>query len=264
MNGKVAEVKHRKGREYVTAKEFAKRMNTTAMTITRYVKAGYISYTDIIKGPVRYFDWEEQKQGFLAAKEKAKKGTRRESRPIPKDVYMNVSTSDPVVPTVNEPEVVAPNVDDVISGKTSLDSIRGLIDPDKEEDCWVIDIKTGARVFSWEICEKKYRAIILSMKARQQAGELIEKKDIAPALDAFGTVLSAALNTSKFKMVPLIIAWAETLGASIKPEDEIYLKENIIDPEYTRMTDDMRSEVEKESKAFTEDVQEEKADELDS
>jgi len=259
------DVKHRKGREYVSAKEFARRMNSTTMTISRYIKAGYITGVTLVKGSsVRYFDWEEQKKGFLAARANAKKGTLRESRPIPQDVYMNINASDPTSPSVSEPEVKAPSVDDVISGRTSLDSIRGLINPDEEEDCWVIDIKTGARVFSWEVCEKKYRAIILSMKARQQAGELIEKKAIAPALDAFGTVLSAALNTSKFKMVPLIIAWAETLGASIKPEDEIYLKENIIDAEYTRMTDDMRSEVEKESKAFTEDIQEEKADELDS
>ena len=261
---RVPEIKKRKGREYVTAKEFARRMDTTTMTITRYVKAGYISYTDAIKGSVRYFDWEEQKENYLAAKSKAKKITRSKSKPVPKDVYMNVKTSSPVEPSVNEPEVVAPSVDDVMSGKTSLDSIRGLIDPNKEEDCWIVDIKSGLRVFSWEVCEKKYRAIILSMKARQQAGELIEKKDIAPALDAFGTVLSAALNTSKFKMVPLIVAWAETLGATIKPEDEIYLKENNIDPEYTRMTDDMRSEVEKESRAFTEDVMGEKPDELDS
>ena len=251
-------------KEYVTAKEFSRRMNTTPMTITRYIKAGYITYTDKIKGPVRYFDWEQQKKCFLAAKSKAKKITRAEARPIPKTVYMDISTSEPDTPSVNAPEVTVPSVEDVMAGKTSLDSIRGLIDPTKEEDCWIVDIKSGERVFSWEICETKYRAIILSMKARQQAGELIEKKEIAPALEAFGAVLSAELSTSKFKMVPLIIAWAETRGAVVKPEDEIYLKDSIIDPEYTRMTDDMRAEVERESKAFTIPEEEKVDGELDS
>lgn len=261
----VEDVKKIKGKEYVTAKEFAARMNTTIMTITRYLKSGKIAYTDKIPGKTRYFDWTQQKKLFLAAKEKAKKITKAKARPIPKDVYMDFHLVEPSAPSVNTPEVKEPTVEDVMSGRTSLDSIRALIDPEKELDCWVTDIKTDEKVFSWEVCEKKYRAIILSMKARQQAGELIEKKEIAPALDAFGTVMSAALNTSKFKIKPLIVAWAESHGATIKPEDEIYLMEKIIDPEFAMMTDDLRSEVEKESKAFTGENQEGESDvELDS
>lgn len=262
----VEDVKRIRGKEYVTAKEFAARMNTTVMTVSRYLRDGKISYTDKIPGKTRYFEWTAQKKLFLAAKEKARKIPKANSRPIPKEVYAaDFSLAEPTVPDVGVPGVREPSVDDVMAGRTPLDSIRALIDPSKEKDCWIIDLKTGEKVFSWEVCERKYRAIILSMKARQQAGDLIEKKEIAPALDAFGAVMSAALNTSKFKMKPLIVAWAERLGAKIQPEDEIYLMEQILDAEFTVMTDDLRSEVEKESEAFTADKGQESGDgELDS
>lgn len=248
----VEDVKRIRGKEYVTAKEFAARMNTTVMTVSRYLRDGKIAYTDRIPGKTRYFEWTAQKKLFLAAKEKARKIPKANSRPIPKEVYAaDFSLAGPSVPEVREPSVSMPDVEDVMSGRSPLDSIRTAIDPEKETDCWIIDLKTGGKVFSWEVCEKKYRAIILSMKARQQAGELIEKKEIAPALAAFGSILSSALNGSKFRMRPLIVAWAERLGAEIRPEDEIYLNEQIMDMEYTRMADDLRHEIEKESEAFT-------------
>lgn len=253
-----------KGKEYVTAKVFAERMNTTPMTISRYLKAGKIEKTNLIKGKVNYFDWEEQKVRFLAARDKAKHITRKESRPIPKDTYMDFRVIEPNSPDVKEPSVTEPSVDDVLSGRSPLDSIRTAIDPEQEQDCWVTDIKTGERVFSWEVCEKKYRAIILSMKARQQAGELIEKKDIDPALMAFGTLYSSSMNSLKFRMTPLIVAWAEQCGATIKPENEIYLKDNVMDPEYTRAADDMRSELKKLSEGFSDTDVEKQDGELDS
>ncbi len=261
----VKDVVKLKGREYVTAKEFAERMNTTKMTVSRYLSSGKIEATKLIRGKVTYFDWEEQRVRFLAARDKAKHITRREARPIPKEAYVGLRVSEPSVPDVREPDVREPDVEDVLSGRSPLDSIRTAIDPDKEQDCWVTDIKTGERVFSWEVCEKKYRAIILSMKARVQAGELLEKTEIAPALSAFGTVLSSELNTSKFKMHPLIVAWAERLGAKVTPEDEIFLNEGIIDPEYTRMVDDLRAEIERESRSFSGEGPKGEADgELDS
>lgn len=244
-----------KGKEYVTATEFARRVNTSRATIDKYRQAGKIEACKPTKNDsVYYYEWATQKIRYLDAKAKAKKGTIREARPVPKSLYAaDFHVVEPSAPDVREPSVSVPNVEDVMSGRSPLDSIRTAIDPNQEQDCWVIDLKTGERVFSWEVCEKKYRAIILSMKARQQAGELIEKKEIAPALAAFGSILSSALNGSKFRMRPLIVAWAERLGAKIMPEDEIYLNEQIMDMEYTRMADDLRHEIEKESEAFTAD-----------
>ena len=241
-----------KGKEYVTASEFARRMNTTRASIDKYRQAGKIEGCKPgKKDSIWWFEWSTQKVRYLDAKARNTSTPKSKERAVPKEVYTDFHVPEPSVPDVREPSVSMPDVEDVMSGRSPLDSIRTSIDPSKETDCWVIDLKSGERVFSWEVCERKYRAIILSMKARQQAGELIEKKEIAPALAAFGSILSSALNGSKFRMRPLIVAWAERLGAKIQPEDEIYLNEQIMDMEYGRMTDDLRHEIERESKAFT-------------
>ena len=241
-----------KGKEDVTASEFARRMNTTRGTIDKYRQAGKIEgCRPGNKGGIWWYEWSVQKLRYLDAKGRTTSTPKSKESAVPKSVYTDLRVIEPSVPDVREPSVAVPDVEDVMSGRSPLDSIRTSIDPEKETDCWVIDLKSGERVFSWEVCERKYRAIILSMKARQQAGELIEKKEIAPALAAFGSILSSALNGSKFRMRPLIVAWAERLGARINPEDEIYLNEQIMDMEYTRMTDDLRHEIEKESRAFT-------------
>ena len=248
-----------KGKEYVTASEFARRMNVTRVTVDRYRAEGKITgCKPEKKDKIWWFDWNEQKVLFLDAKSRNTSTPKAKETAVPKAVYKSdFHVIEPSMPDVREPSVSVPNVEDVMSGRSPLDSIRTAIDPNQEQDCWVIDLKTGEKVFSWEVCEKKYRAIILSMKARQQAGELIEKKEIAPALAAFGSILSSALNGSKFRMRPLIVAWAERLGAKIMPEDEIYLNEQIMDMENTRMADDLRHEIEKESEAFTADKENE-------
>lgn len=202
----------RKGREYVTGSEFARRMNVAKSTISEYIKKGKLQTTDIggeLKGT--WLDYEQQKIQFLALARMPQRAPKKNRKKKEEIVIKGKGTPKP--PSIKAIDTLEITEDRQIKGEI-IDANK--LNPYDYPECWIFrdekvvyNPNTKLPMLDYE----KLKAYLTNMKyqldIKKAKEEVIDKRDVAFAISNCMQIFSKELIAIPRKYGDTIIAFLE-------------------------------------------------------
>lgn len=208
-----------KGKEYVSAGEFAKRVGTTPQTINKFIRENKLFAQDVQKKGKRLLEWQTQSSAYavIAANNKSKGGGGRPKKK--KAISPLISTNDikePEVKTIGLAAIKDLEVEEITPNETTIDLSQ--LDPYDNQDCWTFDNNglpildsNGNPLIDYERLKTKVMAQTYQVKLAREIGDLIPKEELISTVQGVTTVLKSAVDNIAQKYSAQIIATCESI-----------------------------------------------------
>lgn len=191
-----------KGCEYVTAKEFASRVEKTPQTINKYIREGKLAASDVFHVGIVYLKWETQKDRFEEILRKNAKKTNKKYRKQPTQTTSAKGLSPSSgIKTLEDGEQEAVSSEELKVGDDTI--VLADIDPMLYKSCWIPDGDgnpiynpiTGKPELDMERLKDTLVVMLSRQKLDRENGKLIPKTDIEPTISYIGRKISQYVSS---------------------------------------------------------------------
>lgn len=225
---------HRNGRELVTITEFAKRLGITRPAVYRALKKGLLFTTSVNGSSSQWLDWESQKVQYSTIKTYPQKShINIRKMPEPKVPKIESMKSDSIE------EASTPNAQEAVD--------INKINPYDYPDCWLIgdsgpaiNPETKKPMLDYDKLKAYLTSVKYQLDIKKLRGELIEKKDVAFAIQDAMTILSTELESIPRKFTESILAFCEYQMHQKLSEDNRKMLSNMLDAKPTEIMASIR------------------------
>ena len=224
------------GREYVNITVFAQRVGVTQQAISKYVKAGKLTRTELAGYKGQWLDWNVARARFSRLRKNPKCGGSREK----KDARIINSTSEEVRP-VPVPKVSGAGDIGIPDIPKSAEGILSYFDPEDPEnaDCWEVDEfgdflliphSDGRHSVDWKKAIDKCMANIRYQQYQKERRELIPRTEVEQSLALVFPPVTAVLMQMPDKYASRINGRVEEMiGRPMTNEEKTIIKALLTD-----------------------------------
>jgi len=205
------------GKEYVTATEFAKRVDSTPNTIYLFLRKGYLQAQDIQKNGMLYLEWASQAVAYKVARGRnnSKGGSGRRKKNVSNPIMHTNSIQNP-----NVKGLALAVEDNSIAEINASDNVIDLstINPYDHKDCWLLDGNNepirdpdGKPKLNYEELKTKVTVQTYKIKLDKETRSVIPKEELLTTIQGICTVLKSAIDNIPQRYGATLIAVAESI-----------------------------------------------------